>query len=152
MREMGRWGVSGYISRLAWFCCSFFLASISPAIWFFFLHVSISIVEGEGWWGALSHTVWHRVGLDVVSWRSHMGFDRCVRLTDDSLHLRELSRILLDSHCGCVLVLHCTSLHRVLQSIARIFFVGLAKISRASAIHRVPSCHTLNPSLIALQP
>jgi hypothetical protein len=32
-------GLQTYISRLAWDSCFFFSASISPAIWFFFLFV-----------------------------------------------------------------------------------------------------------------
>lgn len=59
-----------YISRFALFSSSFFLASVSPAIWFFFLQcgvsVSVTAEEEEGWRSAVSHTVLHRAGLAAV--------------------------------------------------------------------------------------
>ena len=64
-------GFDTYISRFALFSSSFFFASTSPAIWFFFLELGISACAVEGWRGALSHTVGHRVGLQSFSTKVH---------------------------------------------------------------------------------
>jgi hypothetical protein len=61
-KTAGGW-VGTYISLFAWPSASFFLASISPAIWFFFLHRYISVGVNVGWWRVSAHTVWHRVAL-----------------------------------------------------------------------------------------
>jgi hypothetical protein len=65
---VGKLGVA-YISRLAWASCFFFSASISPAIWFFFLRRG-SAGGVLGVVGASVRTVGHRVGLCMLATKS----------------------------------------------------------------------------------
>lgn len=44
----------------------------------------------------MSHTVWHRVGLEMLALRVEKKILR--RRTDDALDLRKLARVLLDTH------------------------------------------------------
>lgn len=87
-----------YISRLAWDSTFFFSAAISLAIWFFLLRGRVSVTF-RGLFRAVSHTVWHRVGLSLLAMACT---DDTARRTDDSFDLREFARLLLYTHGGGV--------------------------------------------------
>jgi hypothetical protein len=58
--------------------------------------------------GALSHTVWHRVGLEKSVMLEQVTE---YRLADNSLDLRKLARLLLDTHDdGVVVSIRCRSI------------------------------------------
>ena len=135
------WG----ISRLASSEAAFFFASSSPSVWFFFLRKGVS---GRSRGGARGQrTVLRLFGLAESArdgWRGGLG----AGLTDDSLHLRKLARLLLHAH-GCDAVVVCV---RVEGDGRLIVFGGALCVTDAKSWIKIVGCCCRRPTLRVVGP